>query len=168
MKYKRIPKPGETFRWPVPPLHVALVEPEIPPNTGNISRLCAATGSPLHLIGRLGFQITDASLRRAGLDYWDSVNLTLHPDFDVFRRAMSPARMFLFTTKGETSYTDVAYAPGDILVFGCETRGLSDEILQSCPENILTIPMMTEHVRSLNLSSAVCIVLYEALRQMQK
>jgi len=156
-----------SFRWPDPPLHVVLVEPEIPPNTGNIARLCAATGSRLHLVEPLGFQITDAKLRRAGLDYWDAVDLHRHADFEAFLRAAQPARLFLFSTGAERSYLDARYRPGDALVFGCETRGLPDALLARCAESVYGIPVRADRVRSLNLSSAAAIVVYEALRQLQ-
>ena len=156
------------FRWPEPPFRVVLVEPEIPPNTGNIARLCAATASPLHLVGPLGFRLTNASLRRAGLDYWESVRIFRHTDFDAFLREAAPPRAYLFSTAGTVSYADAAYAPGDALVFGCESKGLPEELLRAYPGQVLGIPMRTEHVRSLNLATAVGIVLYEALRQVDQ
>ncbi len=153
------------FPWPDPPLNIALIEPEIPPNTGNIARLCAATNSSLHLVGRLGFKLTDADLKRAGLDYWDSVHLTVHKNYATFLQALSPARFFYFSTKSSKSCFEARYEPGDVLVFGCETRGLSDDILEANRERLLGIPIQLDHVRSLNLSTAVGIVTYEALRQ---
>jgi tRNA (cytidine/uridine-2'-O-)-methyltransferase len=153
------------FQWPNPPLQVALVEPEIPPNTGNIARLCAATQSPLHLVGNLGFRLTDTHVRRAGLDYWDSVNITRHPTLPDFESSLANQRAFFFSTRGNISYSAVTYRPGDVLVFGSESRGLPDDLLDRHPGNILTIPMYTNHVRSLNLATSVGIVLYEALRQ---
>jgi tRNA (cytidine/uridine-2'-O-)-methyltransferase len=155
------------FTWPDPPLHVVLVEPEIPPNTGNIARMCAATGSHLHLVEPLGFQLDDAKLKRAGLDYWDAISPRLHPDFDAYLAATRPPRLFLFSTGGTRSIYDADFAPGDHLVFGSETRGLSDELLARFPGQILGIPLRTEHVRSLNLSTAAGIAVYEALRQVQ-
>ncbi len=153
--------------WPEPAFQVALLEPEIPPNTGNIARLCAATGTPLHLIGRLGFRLHDAALKRAGLDYWDAVTLRRHSGLDVFFQAIAPARSFFFSTRGAKSYLDAAFRPGDALVFGCESRGLPDALLDAHPGAVLGIPMRTDRVRSLNLATAVGIVLYEALRQVQ-
>ncbi len=155
------------FAWPNPPFQVALLEPEIPPNTGNIARLCAATGTPLHLIGRLGFRLHDAALRRAGLDYWDSVDLRRHAGMEAFFQAIPPARCFFFSSGGRKSYLDAGFQPGDALVFGCESRGLPEALLEAYPNAVLGIPMRTDHVRSLNLSSAVAIVLYEALRQIK-
>ena len=146
-------------------MHVVLVNPEIPPNTGNVARLCAATGSVLHLIEPLGFRITDARLKRAGLDYWDSIDIRRHSGFDSFLETVRPPRMFLYSTAGKQSFFDAEYRPGDALVFGCETRGLPDELLARHAENVYAIPIRPEHVRSLNLSSAVAAVVYEALRQ---
>ena len=151
--------------WPIPPLNVALIEPEIPPNTGNIARLCAATGTRLHLVGKLGFRLTSAQLRRAGLDYWDSVDMVRHGSFPEFSAAVSPARCFFFSTAGRRLYTDARYQPGDVLVFGSESRGLPDDILAAHEADVLGIPMQTDRVRSLNLATAVAVVLYEALRQ---
>jgi len=157
-----------SFPWPKRPLHVALIEPEIPPNTGNIARLCAATGSPLHLVGPLGFRLTDKSLKRAGLDYWGSVHIVRHPTVEVFMTALSPARFFFFSARGHRLYTSADYRPGDVLVFGSERSGLSDEILKAHADRVLTIPMRKNAVRSLNLATAVGIVLYEALRHIAK
>ncbi len=148
------------------PLHIVLVSPEIPPNTGNIARLCAATGSRLHLVEPLGFQITDAQLRRAGLDYWDAVQVQVHPSWADCLDALGPARRFLFSTGSSRPYTQVEYLPGDALVFGCETKGLPNELLAAHPGSVCGIPILTDHVRSLNLSSAVAVVVYEALRQL--
>ncbi len=165
MKYIRFQQKSPPYAWPRPPFQVALVEPEIPPNTGNIARLCAATGTPLHLIGKLGFRISDADVRRAGLDYWDSVDLHLHENFDLFQSSLQPSRFFLFSVHGQKWYTSAQYRPGDVLVFGCETRGLPQELLNAHPGNVLAIPIQTDHVRSLNLATSVGIVLYEAIRQ---
>jgi tRNA (cytidine/uridine-2'-O-)-methyltransferase len=153
------------MRWPEPPVAVALVEPEIPPNTGNIARLCAATGSPLHLVGPLGFRLTGAQVRRAGLDYWDAVELVRHKDYAVFETATGGRRRWFFSTRGRRRYTDAAYQPGDLLVFGSESRGLPDAVLDKHPDAVLGLPMRIEKVRSLNLATAVGIALYEALRQ---
>ena len=166
MKHAHSRKADFDFRWPAPPLHVVLVHPEIPPNTGNIARLCAATGTRLHLVEPLGFQITDAQLRRAGLDYWDAVDVRVHPSWPACLEALRPDRFFLFSTGSARPYTAVAYRPGDALVFGCETRGLPEALLAAHPAAILGIPIQTQHVRSLNLSSAVAVVVYEALRQL--
>jgi tRNA (cytidine/uridine-2'-O-)-methyltransferase len=150
-------------------LHVALWEPEIPPNTGNIARLCAATGSSLHLIGRLGFRLDNCSLRRAGLDYWPAVKLICHANLDEFHAsvcASSPERLFCFSAKASKAYTSVAYRQGDVLLFGSESRGLPQAVLEQNRERMLTIPMLTPNVRSLNLATAAGIALYEALRQL--
>lgn len=154
-----------SFHWPNPPLHVVLVNPEIPPNTGNVARLCAGTGSILHLIEPLGFRITDARLKRAGLDYWDAIDIRRHPNFDAFLATTRPSRLFLFSTAGKHSFFDAEYQPGDALVFGCETKGLPDALLHRFADHVYAIPIQPDHIRSLNLSSAVAIVVYEALRQ---
>jgi tRNA (cytidine/uridine-2'-O-)-methyltransferase len=145
-------------------LHIALIQPQIPPNTGNIARLCAATDSSLHLIEPLGFSIDDAEVRRAGLDYWGDVDLWVHPNWFAFRDAMDRARCLYFSAKAQRSYWDAPYRPNSCLVFGSETEGMPQRILEKHPEQCFTIPM-TGPVRSLNLSTAVGIVLYEALRQ---
>jgi len=146
-------------------LHVVLVEPEIPPNTGNIARLCAATCTPLHLVGKLGFRTDDQAVRRAGLDYWDQVEIHYEDDLDAVYTALPDCRFLYFTTKATRTYTDFRYLPGDALVFGRETRGLPEDLLRANWERCLTIPMPNPAVRSLNLATAVGIVLYEALRQ---
>lgn len=158
------------FHWPEPPLHLALVEPKIPPNTGNIARLCAATGCHLHLVEPLGFDIDEKAVRRAGLDYWESVNLSVHPDTDALwaDRQPAPSRYHLFSTAGTQSLYDVAFEPGDLLLFGSETAGLTDDVLAAHSDRVVGIPIRTEHVRSLNLASSVAIAVYEALRQFQK
>jgi tRNA (cytidine/uridine-2'-O-)-methyltransferase len=149
-------------------LHVALWEPEIPPNTGNIARLCAATGAALHLIGRLGFRIDDRSLRRAGLDYWDDVDLHLHPTMAAFEEAMAGRlhRLSCFSARATTPYTRHRFEDGDILLFGSETRGLPEEVLSRHQGRTFVIPIPTGKVRSLNLASAAGIAVYEALRQL--
>jgi tRNA (cytidine/uridine-2'-O-)-methyltransferase len=149
-------------------MRVALWEPEIPPNTGNIARLCAATGCPLHLIGRLGFRMNERSLRRAGLDYWEHVEIHQHADLDAFFAALGSCRFFCLSAHATTPYTQVSYQEGDCLLFGGETRGLPAEFLQRHAERTLTIPMPAGKVRSLNLATAVGIVLYEALRQLRR
>jgi tRNA (cytidine/uridine-2'-O-)-methyltransferase len=157
---------SDSSERPSPLLHVALVEPEIPPNTGNIARLCAATFTRLHLIGKLGFRTDDKAVRRAGLDYWREVDLHYHLNMEAFYAALPASRFLYFTTKAERSYTSFAYQPGDCLIFGSETRGLPEKLLRANRERSLTIPMPNRNVRSLNLATAAAIVLYEALRQL--
>jgi len=147
-------------------MHVALVEPEIPPNTGSIARLCAATGTPLHLIGRLGFSIDDKHLKRAGLDYWPYVDVRQHPDWESFT-AQIPGRRLGFSARATRPYTAIEFAPGDVLVFGCETRGLPAPIKAELAGELYAIPITSSHVRSLNLATAVAVVLYEARRQLR-
>ena len=146
-------------------LRVALVEPEIPPNTGNIARLCAANRVPLHIIGVAGFRLDDRAVRRAGLDYWPEVSLQRHRDLPSLHQALPDARFIYLTTKAERSYTDWQFEANDCLVFGRETRGLPEDVLRANWERCLTIPMLNPKIRSLNLATAVAIVLYEALRQ---
>jgi tRNA (cytidine/uridine-2'-O-)-methyltransferase len=146
-------------------LSVALVEPEIPPNTGNIARLCAATRVPLHIVGAAGFRLDDRAVKRAGLDYWPEVILHRQRDLDALRLALPEARFIYLTTKAERSYTDWRFESDDCLVFGRETRGLPEDLLRANWERCLTIPMLNPNVRSLNLATSVAIVLYEALRQ---
>ena len=148
-------------------LHVALVEPEIPPNTGNIARLCGATFTPLHLVGKLGFRIDDKAVKRAGLDYWDEVEIHRHINLHAVYDALPECRFLYFTTKAERLYTDFQYQPHDCLVFGRETRGLPEELLHANWERCLTIPMPNKNIRSLNLATSVGIVLYEAIRQLK-
>jgi tRNA (cytidine/uridine-2'-O-)-methyltransferase len=146
--------------------NVVLVEPEIPPNTGNVGRLCLATGSTLHLIKPLGFSLGDAMLRRAGLDYWDEVPLQMWDSFDALKRAQPPGtRYFFLTTKSECPYFATKFHENDFLVFGRETKGLPEHLLAGYLENCITIPM--RGTRSLNLATAVAIVLFEAVRQQQ-
>jgi tRNA (cytidine/uridine-2'-O-)-methyltransferase len=146
-------------------ISVALVEPEIPPNTGNVARLCAATRVPLHIVGVTGFRMDDRAVKRAGLDYWPEVQLQRHRDMDALYAAL-PATTFLYlTTKAKTSYTDWEFTGDECLVFGRETRGLPEDLLRANWERCLTIPMLNPSVRSLNLATSVGIVLYEALRQ---
>ena len=144
--------------------NVVLIEPEIPPNTGNIGRLCLATGSTLHLVKPLGFSTDDRELKRAGLDYWKEVDVRLWDSFEGLQRAQGPdARLFFLTTKSDRAYDDVWFQPGDFLVFGRETKGLPEALLAANPKQLLTIPM--RGTRSLNLATAVAIVLFEAMRQ---
>jgi len=149
-------------------LSVALVEPEIPPNTGNIARLCAAVRVPLHIVGPIGFRLDDRAVRRAGLDYWPEVSLHRHRDLAALQASLPEADFLYLTTKTDRSYTDWSFQGNECLVFGSETRGLPVELLHANREKCLTIPMLNPRVRSLNLSSAVSIVLYEALRQTEK
>ncbi|MCI5837495.1 MAG: tRNA (uridine(34)/cytosine(34)/5-carboxymethylaminomethyluridine(34)-2'-O)-methyltransferase TrmL [Veillonellaceae bacterium] len=146
-------------------MHIVLVEPEIPGNTGNISRLCAANSFTLHLVEPLGFSLADKYLKRAGLDYWDLLDLHVHPDYEALTRALAGKRFWYSTTKAARAYSDVAYTEEDVLVFGKETRGLPEELLAAHPESCIRIPMRAQ-ARSLNLSNAVAIVSYEALRQL--
>ena len=146
-------------------IRVVLVEPEIPPNTGSIARLCAATRIPLHIVGATGFRLDDRAVRRAGLDYWPEVTLHRHADLGSLYNFLPDARFLYLTTKAEKAYTDFAFGDNDCLVFGRETRGLPEKVLRSNWERCLTIPMMNAKVRSLNLAVSVGIVLYEALRQ---
>lgn len=145
--------------------HVVLYQPEIPPNTGNVIRLCANTGAALHLIEPLGFRLDDRELKRAGLDYHEWASVKTYPDLNAFRARVSPARLFAFSTKAERLYTAVRYRAGDAFLFGSETRGLPAEILAAiAPAHRLRLPMRAG-VRSLNLSNAVAVVVYEAWRQ---
>ena len=153
-----MPDPGLGF-------HVVLFEPEIPPNTGNIIRLCANTGATLHLIEPLGFALEDRLLRRAGLDYHEWVTLCVHTNFATFVKSVSPRRILAFSTRAARLYSDIPYEAGDALLFGPETRGLpSDLLLAQPPEYRLRLPMRPEN-RSINLSNAVAVVVYEAWRQ---
>lgn len=146
-------------------IRVALVEPEIPPNTGNIARLCAANRVPLHIVGATGFRLDDRAVRRAGLDYWPEVILERHSDIDGLLQSLPIARFLYFTTKADGNYLDWIFSGDDCLVFGRETRGLPESLLRANRERCLTIPMLNPKVRSLNLATAVGIVLYEAMRQ---
>lgn len=146
-------------------LNIVLYCPEIPQNTGNIGRTCVLTGSRLHLIEPLGFELSDRQIRRSGLDYWDQLDLVVHGGWASFREAYPEARIHAITTKGERSYHQVEYAQGDFLLFGQESRGLPASIMAELEENRVRIPMLKESSRSLNLSNTVAIVAYEALRQ---
>lgn len=144
---------------------VALYEPEIPPNTGNIIRLCANTGTELHLIHPLGFTPDDKQVKRAGLDYHEWTRVNHHENYPVFLDQTKPRRLFACSTKGQVSYSDVLYQPGDVFLFGPETRGLPQAVLESTPTlQIIRIPMLPQS-RSLNLSNAVAVIIYEAWRQ---
>ncbi len=144
--------------------NIVLVEPEIPQNTGNISRTCACTGSRLHIVKPMGFEITDAKLKRAGLDYWDKLDLTYYDGLDEFFQKNRGGRFFYLSKKAAKRYTDVEFKDGDYLVFGKETKGLPENLVFGNPETALRIPM-SQGLRSLNLSNTVALVLYEALRQ---
>jgi tRNA (cytidine/uridine-2'-O-)-methyltransferase len=145
--------------------HVALLEPEIPPNTGNIIRLCVATGASLHLIGRLGFPVGRRTVRRAAVEYFDDVRLYRHAALEEYEAAHAMARTFCFSAHARVPYTRVRYQPGDHLLFGCESKGLPGSVVARYGGRALCIPMPGGRVRSLNLATAVAIVLYEALRQ---
>lgn len=142
-------------------IRVVLYQPEIPQNTGNIARTCAATNTPLHLIEPLGFSLKDKYLKRAGLDYWGHVRLYVHREFDEFLSEIRPARCVILSKRGQTRYHEFQYKPGDCLIFGSETRGLPEHMFHQYPS--LRIPIVNEAVRSLNLSTSVGIVLYRAL-----
>lgn len=145
-------------------MHIVLVEPEIPGNTGNIARLCAAEHLTLHLVEPLGFQIDDKHLKRAGLDYWDLLDVHIHPDYDSVERMLKGHRFYFNTTKAVRAYTDISFGADDVLVFGKETKGLPEKLLLTHQNECIRIPMI-EEARSLNLSNAVAIVAMEALRQ---
>lgn len=145
-------------------MHIVLVEPEIPSNTGNIARTCAATGATLHLVKPLGFSVEDKYLKRAGLDYWHLVNIIYHDSLEKFMAAYPGGRFWYATTKGQQSYHQVSYQSEDFLIFGKETRGLPEDLLIAHPNQCIKIPMINE-ARSLNLANSVAVVLYEALRQ---
>jgi tRNA (cytidine/uridine-2'-O-)-methyltransferase len=157
---------GSRVPAPAVPFHVALLKPEIHPNTGNIARLCAANGIPLHLIGHLGFRIDDRSVRRAGLDYWPHVDLRREKDLAELEASLPGSRLFYFSARAERLYTDVGYRDGDCLVFGRESTGLPEQLLRANRENAVKIPMLRPYVRSLNLATAAAIAVYEALRQL--
>ena len=153
---------------PIPgSLHVVLVEPEIPPNTGAIARLCAATNTVLHLVEPLGFKLDDRALKRAGMDYWQHVIWHAWPNWPALRAAHPDARFHFLTTKTDRCYTSAKFAPGDFLVFGRETKGLPESLLRENEPHCLTIPTANPNVRSLNLATAAAIVLFEALRQVR-
>lgn len=145
------------------PLHVVLVEPLIPPNTGNVARLCAATGCALHLVEPLGFSIDDRALKRAGLDYWHEIDVVVHPSLEAFQKAFLPERCWFIETTATNSYHGATYRHGDAIVFGKETAGLPAELIAKYPERALRIPMRAHSVRSINLSTSVGIVVYDAL-----
>ncbi len=148
-----------------PPFHIVLIEPEIPPNTGNIGRLCAATGTLLHLVGKLGFSLEDKHLKRAGLDYWPEVKLFRWNSLEDLQHAYPQGRFWYTSKKAERTYSSVTYETGDFLVFGKETLGLPEKLLEEKTTQCIRIPIFTAAVRSLNLANSAAIVLYEALRQ---
>ena len=145
--------------------HICLVEPEIPPNTGNIARLCAATFTDLHIVGVTGFRLDEKAVKRAGLDYWDEVKIHRHFDLENLYKALPNSRFLYFTTKSEKIYSDFQFQDEDCLIFGRETRGLPEDLLKANWERCLTIPMPNKNVRSINLATSAGIALYEALRQ---
>lgn len=146
-------------------LNVVLVEPEIPPNTGNVARLCAVTHSRLHLVGPLGFQINDSTLRRAGMDYWEQASITQYADWAAFRPLLEGQRVWLVETGGTRTIWETPFQDGDFLLLGRESKGLPEQVLREFPERKITIPMLNPMTRSLNLSTAAGIVVYEALRK---
>jgi tRNA (cytidine/uridine-2'-O-)-methyltransferase len=147
---------------------IVLIEPEIPQNTGNIGRTCVATDCELHIVGKTGFEINDTNLKRAGLDYWTHLTWYQHADFASWWKLVEdPSRIWLFTTKTQRTYFEPQYQPGDWLVFGKETKGLSPEFLHQHPEQAVTIPMVGEGARSLNLATSVAIAAYEGVRQLR-
>jgi len=160
-------QPRERLRSPhevsAAPLHIVLVEPEIPPNTGNVARLCAATGCTLHLVEPLGFSIDDRELKRAGLDYWHLIEVVLHPSLDAFLATSATQGRWFFSTRAARPFTRAPFVPGDMLVFGRETQGLPRELIEREHERALRIPMREGSVRSINLSTAVGIAAYGAL-----
>lgn len=145
-------------------MHLVLVEPEIPPNTGNAARTCVMTNTKLHLVEPLGFSLSDSAVRRSGLDYWQYLDLEIHPNFEEFKQAYPEHRFLYFTTRGTKYYHEIIYRPDDFLIFGSETKGLSEDILKQA-EHVVRIPMVDQIPRSLNLGNSVALVLYEALRQ---
>lgn len=151
-------------------MNIVLYEPEIPQNTGNIGRLCVATNSRLHLIEPLGFELSDRYLKRAGLDYWQYVDLKIHSSLVAFYQAegLTPSEHFCLSKKADKLYTEVTLSSSDYFMFGRETKGLPDEVLTACPDRNLRIPIFHNEVRSLNLANSVSIVVYEAIRQSQQ
>ena len=145
-------------------LNIVLVEPEIPPNTGNVARLCAATGATLHLVKPLGFEITDKHLKRAGLDYWDMLDIHVYENYAEFEEKNPVGTRYLATTKARRLHTEIQFEQGGYLLFGKETKGLAPEILARYPDTTMRLPMRSD-ARSLNLSNSVAVVVYEALRQ---
>ncbi|MCK5227223.1 MAG: tRNA (cytidine(34)-2'-O)-methyltransferase [Desulfobulbaceae bacterium] len=151
-----------------PPFNIVLVEPEIPPNTGSIARLCGATDSVLHLVKPLGFSTDDRYLKRAGLDYWKHVTIIYWENLEEFLRAQDENSIYFLSKKVSRSYTECCFKPGDYLIFGKETKGLPEEIITLYEDRCYTIPMSNPNIRSLNLAMAAGIVLYEAIRQQKR
>jgi len=149
-------------------IHIALYRPEIPPNTGNIARTCAATKTELHIVGTPGFRTTDKHLKRAGLDYWSSVKISYHKDLSELKAALPESRFIYFSSKGRISYVDFRYRAYDCLIFGSETQGVPSDILDENPDTCVTIPICKDAVRCLNLATSVGIALFEALRQLRR
>lgn len=149
-------------------MQIVLIEPEIPQNTGSIARLCAANQLELHLVGKLGFELSEKTVRRAGLDYWPYVNLTQHNSWQEYLDTAKPNRFWLFSSASKKAYFEIEFKQNDALVFGKESCGLDRQLLNAHPENCLTIPMINKNVRSLNISNAVSVASYEALRQMHQ
>jgi len=147
------------------PFHIVLIEPEIPPNTGNIARLCAATNTVLHLVGKLGFSIDDKQLKRAGLDYWHAVDLHRWQNFEDLQEKYPGGRWWFTSKKAETSYLEADFQPGDFLVFGKETVGLPEDLIERNSDRAIRIPIVNPAVRSYNLANSVAIILHEAIRQ---
>ena len=156
------------FANPMPtPIHIVLVHPEIPHNTGAIGRVCVGLDCPLHLIKPLGFRLTESHLRRSGLDYWDHLRLTVHDSWEQFLETVHPPRLFFLSTRGETALYNCTFQPGDALVFGSEGSGLPKDFYARYTDRLFQIPMPGEHARSINLANAVSITAYEAFRQFQ-
>ena len=149
------------------PVHIVLCQPEIPHNTGAIGRVCVGLGWPLHLVRPLGFHLTGRDLKRAGLDYWDHLDVRVHDTWTSFLEAVRPGRLFLMSTRGTRSLYSCVFAPGDALVFGSESRGLPEDFYVQHAERLFRIPMPGEHARSINLANAVSIAAYEAYRQLE-
>ncbi|MDR3295593.1 MAG: tRNA (cytidine(34)-2'-O)-methyltransferase [Clostridiales Family XIII bacterium] len=146
--------------------HIVLVEPEIPPNTGNIARTCAATGTKLHLVEPLGFEVSDRTVKRAGLDYWPFVDLEIHPDLDAFMKKYGGAPLYFISTKGRRRHVDFSYEAGAMFLFGKETAGLDETLLRENADRSVRIPMLPDdRLRSLNLANSAAVILFEALRQ---
>jgi tRNA (cytidine/uridine-2'-O-)-methyltransferase len=151
-----------------PSFHIVLVKPEIPHNTGAIGRVCVGLGCPLHLIRPLGFRLTEQHLRRAGMDYWEHLDLSVHDSWEAFLEAVRPARLFFLSTRGERSLYDCAFRAGDALVFGSESRGLPEDFYARYADRLFRIPMPGEHARSINLANAASVAAYEAYRQLSE
>jgi tRNA (cytidine/uridine-2'-O-)-methyltransferase len=162
---RHITLPAIPMKMSEKPFNIVLVEPEIPPNTGSIARLCGATDTVLHLVHPLGFSIDDKHLKRAGLDYWPHVDIRNWPNLDVFLESCDEELLYFFTTKVERSYFEAKFLPGGYIIFGKETRGLPEEIIALYKDRCYTIPMVNSNIRSLNLAMCAGIVLYEAVRQ---